>query len=62
MIEEGCKTPRNRRIPTTLVCPPTPKKKSQNGRKQEPPKNGYFQPPDLEVLFSLPQRRRGVWA
>ncbi|KAK7272057.1 hypothetical protein RJT34_28429 [Clitoria ternatea] len=60
MMEEmngGCSTP-NRwecRIPTALVPPPPPKKKAlfRVGKKPDPPKNGYFQPPDLDQLFSL---------
>ena len=58
---EGCRTPRHSgcRIPAALECPPAPKKKpfQGNNKKQEMPKNGYFQPPDLEVLFAIPSRR-----
>ncbi|KAJ9684295.1 hypothetical protein PVL29_016668 [Vitis rotundifolia] len=57
---EGCRTPRHSGclIPAVLACPPAPKKKPFQGKnkKQEMPKNGYFQPPDLEIqkLFLYP--------
>ncbi|GKV05862.1 hypothetical protein SLEP1_g17817 [Rubroshorea leprosula] len=55
---EGCKTPKHRecQIPVASECPPPPRKKSYGGKKQDPPKNGYFQPPDLDALFALPPR------
>ncbi|XP_019058375.1 PREDICTED: uncharacterized protein LOC109116790 [Tarenaya hassleriana] len=63
MVEEGCTTPRSRkyRIPTASVCPPPPRKKSMVGMKRDPPRNGFFQPPDLESLFYA-QPRREAWA
>ncbi|KAJ8459870.1 hypothetical protein OPV22_032796 [Ensete ventricosum] len=58
----GWETPKRAecRIPTAIRCPPPPKKKSPAmapGKRRAPPKNGYFNPPDLEVLFALSQRR-----
>ncbi|XP_041026383.1 cyclin-dependent protein kinase inhibitor SMR4 [Juglans microcarpa x Juglans regia] len=52
--EDGCMTPRHSQyqIPAISVCPPPPKKKSASRRLQDPPKNGYFQPPDLDSLFA----------
>ncbi|KAG4953379.1 hypothetical protein JHK87_038973 [Glycine soja] len=54
-IEEGCRTPKRSacRIPAAMVCPPPPKKKSAayTARQRVPPKNGYFVPPDLELIF-----------
>ncbi|KAK4833509.1 hypothetical protein QYF36_006212 [Acer negundo] len=55
--EETCTTPKKHRIPVLSVCPPPPKKKSVSGKKRDPPKNGYFQPPDLDSLFTMPPRR-----
>nr|AAM62581.1 unknown [Arabidopsis thaliana] len=59
MAEEGCTTPRSTmyRIPVASVCPPPPRKKLMVVRKRDPPRNGYFQPPDLETLFYAQPRR-----
>ncbi|XP_059643511.1 cyclin-dependent protein kinase inhibitor SMR4 [Cornus florida] len=59
MTEEECLTPKHEecRIPAASVCPPPPrKKKSERRMKPEPPKKGYFQPPDLETLFAMGPR------
>ncbi|KDP35651.1 hypothetical protein JCGZ_09089 [Jatropha curcas] len=61
MMKEECTTPRCR-IPVSSVCPPPPRKKSGIGKKRDPPKNGYFQPPDLDALLSMPLRRREACA
>ncbi|GKV02396.1 hypothetical protein SLEP1_g14834 [Rubroshorea leprosula] len=43
-------------IPVASVCPPPPKKKPFLFRKKrEPPKDRHFQPPDLELFFSINQ-------
>ncbi|KAK8553738.1 hypothetical protein V6N13_072678 [Hibiscus sabdariffa] len=61
LIEEGCTTPKHR-IPEAFQCPPPPpRKKPQGGPKREPPKNGYFQPPDLDSLFTMQSRREALW-
>ncbi|XP_072976312.1 cyclin-dependent protein kinase inhibitor SMR4 [Typha angustifolia] len=59
---EGWETPKRTecRIPAVFPCPPPPKKKAAAaafGKRRDPPKNGYFQPPDLEALFALAPRR-----
>ncbi|KAL3523839.1 hypothetical protein ACH5RR_016673 [Cinchona calisaya] len=66
--EEGCRTPTHEgsRIPWMAAeCPPAPRKKrldhhinqQQQKKKQRGvvvvPKDGYFQHPDLELLFKL---------
>ena len=60
--QEGWSTPTRGecRIPAVKVCPPSPPKKKpfSFGKKKEKPKNGYFQPPDLEMLFSIETRRQ----
>ncbi|KAL2332148.1 hypothetical protein Fmac_019729 [Flemingia macrophylla] len=59
-INNRCSTPNRSdcRIPPSVAPPPPPKKKpfSFGTRKPQPPKNGYFHPPqpDLDHLFSLP--------
>ncbi|GLT43841.1 hypothetical protein SLA2020_177710 [Shorea laevis] len=58
--DEGCRTPRHAafRIPVVPPCPPAPMKKREPAYvRRDPPKNGFFQPPDLEVLFALVPRR-----
>ncbi|KAJ6865090.1 cyclin-dependent protein kinase inhibitor SMR4-like [Populus alba x Populus x berolinensis] len=54
-VEEECTTPKSMgcQIPTAIVCPPPPKKKSVVGKKRDPPKDGYFQTPELDALLSI---------
>ncbi|KAK9920644.1 hypothetical protein M0R45_029193 [Rubus argutus] len=56
--DEDCATPKRRecQIPEAFLCPPAPRKKPVGDqKKRDPPKNGYFQPPDLDSLFAMPQ-------
>lgn len=59
--EDGCVTQRHGkcRILEAVVCPPPPRKRTvvYYGKRSEPPKNGYFQPPDRESVFVLAPRR-----
>ncbi|KAG2391294.1 hypothetical protein LR48_Vigan07g070100 [Vigna angularis] len=63
-VDEGCRTPKRtpRRIPAAMVCPPAPKKKSppHTARQRLPPKNGYFVPPDLELIFRVSSSSEAV--
>ncbi|CAD6229167.1 unnamed protein product [Miscanthus lutarioriparius] len=61
----GWETPKREecRIPATLPCPAAPRKAVPDfGKRRSPPKNGYFQPPDLEALFALAPRRQASCA
>ncbi|KAI3447703.1 hypothetical protein Pfo_004368 [Paulownia fortunei] len=62
--EKGCTTPKNQeyQIPATLVCPPPPKKKNQLRTKREPPKNGYFQSPEIDKFLGGAAQSREAWA
>ncbi|KAL2336594.1 hypothetical protein Fmac_011040 [Flemingia macrophylla] len=57
--EDECRTPRlvQNQIPAAFICPPPPRKKPVAGKRRQPPKEGYFQPPDLDSLFSIPARK-----
>ncbi|XP_020099870.1 cyclin-dependent protein kinase inhibitor SMR4-like [Ananas comosus] len=65
---EGWETPKRAecRIPAVLPCPPPPARKRASavgvGRRRDPPKNGYFHPPDLEALFAAAPPRREACA
>ncbi|PIN04757.1 hypothetical protein CDL12_22702 [Handroanthus impetiginosus] len=52
-VDQGCATPKNEeyQIPAALVCPPPPKKKNNRRTKRDPPKNGYFQSPELDMFL-----------
>ncbi|OMO62026.1 hypothetical protein CCACVL1_23071 [Corchorus capsularis] len=60
--QDGLSTPTRGecRIPAEKACPPPPPKKKpfSFGKRKEPPKNGYFQPPDLDMLFAMGTRRQ----
>ncbi|KAG7012399.1 Cyclin-dependent protein kinase inhibitor SMR4, partial [Cucurbita argyrosperma subsp. argyrosperma] len=55
-----CVTPRNGafRIPAASKCPPTAEEKAVHWPKQPLPTSGYFHPPDLDALFSMPPSSR----
>ncbi|GMH12741.1 hypothetical protein Nepgr_014582 [Nepenthes gracilis] len=60
VTEQGCMTPTHGdcQIPVPLVPPPPPKKRRCScGKKSEPRKNGYFNAPDLELIFTMVPRR-----
>ncbi|MFS7961365.1 putative cyclin-dependent protein kinase inhibitor SMR [Helianthus anomalus] len=55
--EEGCKTPKRSGCEIRMTCPPAPRKKQMYLKQRDPPENGYFQPPDLEMVFAMRPRR-----
>ncbi|KAL8517552.1 hypothetical protein ACS0TY_015707 [Phlomoides rotata] len=59
--EQGCTTPKNQ-LPAAQVCPPPPRKKVTRQAKAAPPKNGYFQSPELEMFFTNGAKGRQAWA
>ena len=67
-VEEGYRTPTHEgsRIPVAAAeCPPAPKRKRVYTKKQkqqqrsmpQKPKDGYFQHPDLDLLFKMMSTR-----
>ncbi|KAG6600042.1 Cyclin-dependent protein kinase inhibitor SMR4, partial [Cucurbita argyrosperma subsp. argyrosperma] len=58
-----CRTPRRKscRIPVAVLCPAAPRKKAVSLKRKAPPKDGYFRPPDLEVLFGFVAPRGDVY-
>ncbi|KAI3474106.1 hypothetical protein Pfo_028894 [Paulownia fortunei] len=62
--DQGCTTPKNPeyQIPVALVCPPPPSKQNKRRTKREPPKNGYFQSPELDAFFGNAGQGRQAWA
>ncbi|CAB4282419.1 unnamed protein product [Prunus armeniaca] len=61
---DGCCTPKRCefRIPESVAPPPAPKKKAYwaGKKKPQPPKNGYFNPPELELLFAVTPTRQAL--
>ncbi|PHU18243.1 hypothetical protein BC332_13938 [Capsicum chinense] len=60
-LAKGCKTPTHDkcRIKVNFMCPPpTPRKKRMYNVKSAPPKEGYFEVPDIEVFLALYKPRR----
>ena len=49
---EGCATPKHEGYRIALVCPPPPKKKPEIRRQRQPPKEGYFRSPEIDLFFA----------
>ncbi|KAF3454674.1 hypothetical protein FNV43_RR05122 [Rhamnella rubrinervis] len=64
--DEGCSTPTREeyRIQVGPVPPPPPRKKPAvlPGKKRVRPENGYFEVPDLDMLFAVTPIRRQACA
>lgn len=64
---DGCATPKHSscEAPAKLVCPPPPKKKKYSDevimKKRDPPKNGYFNSPELDLFFAIASAGRPVF-
>eukprot|EP01018_Ginkgo_biloba_P033631 Gb_39903 [translate_table: standard] len=58
---EECETPKHggHKIPD-MSCPSPPKKKKPMLKSRDPPSTGYFNPPDLDILFAKMSRRAYV--
>ncbi|KAK4785686.1 hypothetical protein SAY86_002375 [Trapa natans] len=68
-LEEGCTTPRSQIRGAPAACPPPPRKKppppygklGEHGNQRElQQKKGFFQPPDLELIFTIKPRREAL--
>ncbi|OIW02685.1 hypothetical protein TanjilG_29461 [Lupinus angustifolius] len=65
--KQGCRTPVHRscRIPAASACPPAPKKKPvvypAMKKQRVPPKGGYFNPPDLDLIFRVAPTREAIF-
>ncbi|CAL0317674.1 unnamed protein product [Lupinus luteus] len=64
--KQGCRTPVHisYRLPAASACPPAPKKKpvvySSMKKQRVPPKGGYFNSPDLELIFRFAPSREAI--
>ncbi|KAG8380736.1 hypothetical protein BUALT_Bualt06G0047100 [Buddleja alternifolia] len=64
--EYVCRTPQHARckIPAATVCPVAPRKKQQavclKQQHTDPPKDGYFKTPDIELFFALASTRKAT--
>ncbi|GLJ40950.1 hypothetical protein SUGI_0847380 [Cryptomeria japonica] len=54
--ESDCETPKRQQISNTL-CPSPPRKKKAVLKSRDPPPGGYFNPPELELIFAKTNRR-----
>ncbi|OWM87476.1 hypothetical protein CDL15_Pgr022587 [Punica granatum] len=66
-LEEGCMTPRSQIRGAPEVCPPPPRKRPaacndscEYAKKRELPKKGFFQPSDLDLIFTIAPRREAL--
>ncbi|KAK1415551.1 hypothetical protein QVD17_31334 [Tagetes erecta] len=51
------RTPKRNACEILAKCPPAPRKKQVYLKQRDPPENGYFHPPDLEMFFAMGPRR-----
>lgn len=65
-LDEGCTTPRNQIRGAPAACPPPPRKrptaysKDKYVKQRELPKKGFFEPPDLELIFTIAPKRESL--
>ncbi|GAB4824435.1 hypothetical protein Ancab_007320 [Ancistrocladus abbreviatus] len=59
VADDGCMTPTHDdyQIPVARFPPPPPKKKRCSYGRKKAAKNGFFNPPDLEIIFTMITRR-----
>nr|GEU52186.1 cyclin-dependent protein kinase inhibitor SMR4 [Tanacetum cinerariifolium] len=60
--EEGCRTPKRSECRGPMKCPAAPRKKAATLKHKQPPPNGYFKSPDIEVFFAMVHRREAAAA
>jgi len=56
--DSECETPKHEqhKIPNRMVCPSPPRKKRPALKSIDPPPSGFFNPPELEILFTKMNR------
>lgn len=56
--DSECETPKHEqhKIPNKTLCPSPPRKKRPVLKSRDPPPSGFFNPPDLEILFTKMNR------
>lgn len=65
-LDEECTTPRSQIRGDPVACPPPPRKKlaayskEEYVKQRELPKTVFFQPPDLELIFTVAPRREAL--
>jgi len=56
--DSECETPKHEKhkIPNRMLCPSPPRKKRPTLKSGNPPPSGFFNPPELEIMFAKMDR------